>query len=496
MPSTFFGLDIGKTGLYAASVGLNTAAHNISNENTKGYSRQQINQQARQAADVYARYGQVGTGVEVTSIERVRDKYYDSKYRYNNAKQNEQSAKYTYNLQIEDYFNEMKEEGFTTQYNNIFSAFQELNGSPEDITIRTEVLNYAQSMADYMNDVQTKLTKLQQESNLDVSNCVDRINTYTDQIATLTKQINTVELAGGTANDLRDQRDLVLDKLSAMVPVDVTETKYGENKVDYIVKAGEFVLVNNNDNRELTVVSRETKNNNYDVVGLYDIYYYYDEETKSGTRFDVQAMNLGGQLRGTLDIRDGNNADTSSGKEINYKGIPYYINKIQNFKQAIADAFNSVQTSGINLYGDSSADTDFFTITSTGRLEVNKELMKDPMLLATTDKPLHEGVADASLVSKYLDIRDAKILDNNSATQYLEGIVGEIGVSTQKAKVFLSNYENIVQTIDTQRMSISGVDSDEETMSLQKYQEAYSLCSKIITVMAQCYDKLINETGV
>lgn len=351
-------------------------------------------------------------------------------------------------------------------------------------------------MADYMNDVQTKLTKLQQESNLDVSNCVDRINTYTDQIATLTKQINTVELAGGTANDLRDQRDLVLDKLSAMVPVDVTETKYGENKVDYIVKAGEFVLVNNNDNRELTVVSRETKNNNYDVVGLYDIYYYYDEETKSGTRFDVQAMNLGGQLRGTLDIRDGNNADTSSGKEINYKGIPYYINKIQNFKQAIADAFNSVQTSGINLYGDSSADTDFFTITSTGRLEVNKELMKDPMLLATTDKPLHEGVADASLVSKYLDIRDAKILDNNSATQYLEGIVGEIGVSTQKAKVFLSNYENIVQTIDTQRMSISGVDSDEETMSLQKYQEAYSLCSKIITVMAQCYDKLINETGI
>ena len=496
MPSTFFGLDIGKSGLYAASVGLSTAAHNISNENTKGYSRQQINQTARSAADVYARYGQVGTGTEVTGIERIRDKYYDSKYRYNNAKQNEQSSKYTYNLQIEDYFNEMKEKGFTTQYNEIFSAFQELNGSPEDITIRTEVLNAAQSMADYMNDVQPKLTKLQQESNLDVSNCVDRINTYTEQIATLTKQINIVELAGGTANDLRDQRDLALDKLSAIVPVDVTETKYGTNKVDYIVKAGEFVLVNNNDNRELTVVSRENKNNANDVVGLYDIYYYYDENTKTGTRFDVQAMNLGGQLRGTLDIRDGNNGDANAAKPVNYKGISYYINEIQDFKKAIADAFNAVQTSGINLKGESSANTDFFKITDTGVLEVNKDLMKDPSLLATTDKPLQDGVSDASLVSKFLDIRDAKILDNSSATQYLEGIVGEVAVSTQKAKVFESNYQNIVKTIDTERMSISGVDSDEETMSLEKYQEAYSLCSRIISVMSECYSKLINETGV
>lgn len=496
MPSTFFGLDIGKNGLYAASIGLNTAAHNISNENTKGYSRQQVNQTAKRAADVYARYGQVGTGVEVTSIDRVRDKYYDAKYRYNNAKHNEQIAKHTYDLQIEDYFNEMKEDGFTSEYNKIFSAFQELNGSPEDLTIRTEVLNYAQSMADYMNDVQTKLFKLQQESNLDVSNCVDRINTYTEQIATLTKQINTVELAGGTANDLRDQRDLVLDKLSEIVPVDVRETRYAENKVDYIVKVGEFTLVNNYDNRELTVVSRDDLNNPYDSVGMYDIYYYYDDVSKSGTRFDVQAMNLGGQLRGTLDIRDGNNADETSSKQIAYKGIPYYVNKVQKFKQAIADAFNDVQTSGINLYGNSSADTDFFVIADNGRLDINKELMKDPMLMATTDKPLQDGISDASLVTKFLEIRDAKILDNNSATQYLEGIVGEIGVSTQKAIVFERNYENIVQTLNTQRMSISGVDSDEETMSLQKYQEAYSLCSKIISVMSQCYNKLINETGV
>lgn len=496
MASTFFGLDIGKTGLFAAKAGLATTGNNVSNENTKGYSRQVVNQQAKTSLRVYASYGMIGTGVEVTSIERVRDIYYDNKYRSNYSKLGENSTKYSYNIQLEDSFNEMSESGFTTLFADMFASLQELKGTPDDITRRSEFLNYSQSLAEYMNEIKSRLTTVQMEANQEVSNSVSRINLYTDQIASLTKQINIVEMAGGTASELRDQRDNMLDSLSNIVPVNVTETKYENGKTDYLLRVGDFTLVNNYESHKLMLVTREDNNNKYDATGLFDIYYYYDDNDGTGTKFDVQSMNLSGSLRGILDIRDGNNADETSKASVNYKGIPHYINRIQEFKQAIADAFNNVHDKGIDLEGNSTAGVKIFEMSITGELSVNKDLLKKPSLMGATVNPLHQGVSDSSLIDEFLEIRDANILNNSTASEYLESIVTESGVSTQKSKLFEENYTTIVNTSDKQRMSISGVDGDEEAMNLQKYQEAYDICANVITVMTECYDKLINEMGV
>ncbi len=496
MASTFFGLDIGKTGLFAAKAGLATTGNNVSNENTKGYSRQVVNQQAKTSLRVYASYGMIGTGVEVTSIERVRDIYYDNKYRSNYSKLGENSTKYSYNIQLEDSFNEMSESGFTTLFADMFASLQELKGTPDDITRRSEFLNYSQSLAEYMNEIKSRLTTVQMEANQEVSNSVSRINLYTDQIASLTKQINIVEMAGGTASELRDQRDNMLDSLSNIVPVNVTETKYENGKTDYLLRVGDFTLVNNYESHKLMLVTREDNNNKYDATGLFDIYYYYDDNDKTGTKFDVQSMNLSGSLRGILDIRDGNNADGTSKASVNYKGIPHYINRVQEFKQAIADAFNNVHDKGIDLNGNSTAGVKIFEMSITGELSINKDLLKNPSLMGATVNPLHQGVSDSSLIDEFLEIRDANILNNSTASEYLESIVTESGVSTQKSKFFEENYTTIVNTSDKQRMSISGVDGDEEAMNLQKYQEAYDICANVITVMTECYDKLINEMGV
>lgn len=496
MASTFFGLDIGKTGLFAAKAGLATTGNNVSNENTKGYSRQVVNQQAKTSLRVYASYGMIGTGVEVTSIERVRDIYYDNKYRSNYSKLGENSTKYSYNIQLEDSFNEMSESGFTTLFADMFASLQELKGTPDDITRRSEFLNYSQSLAEYMNEIKSRLTTVQMEANQEVSNSVSRINLYTDQIASLTKQINIVEMAGGTASELRDQRDNMLDSLSNIVPVNVTETKYENGKTDYLLRVGDFTLVNNYESHKLMLVTREDNNNKYDATGLFDIYYYYDDNDKTGTKFDVQSMNLSGSLRGILDIRDGNNADGTSKASVNYKGIPHYINRVQEFKQAIADAFNNVHDKGIDLNGNSTAGVKIFEMSITGELSINKDLLKNPSLMGATVNPLHQGVSDSSLIDEFLEIRDANILNNSTASEYLESIVTESGVSTQKSKFFEENYTTIVNTSDKQRMSISGVDGDEEAINLQKYQEAYDICANVITVMTECYDKLINEMGV
>lgn len=512
MPSTFYGLNIATSGLLAAQAGIQTTGHNIANENTKGYTRQVATLQASLGSRVYAKYGMLGSGVEVTSIKQIRDSYYDVKYRNNAAKLQEYTTKANYTLQIEDFFNELETDGFTTEYNNIFSTLKSLQGNPSSLTYRTEFLNYCQSVADYFNEIQTKLVSLQRECNTEVSNMTDKINNLSSQIASLTKQINTVEMTGASANDLRDKRELLLDELSGIVPVDVSETTTSNGTTHYQVKVGGYALVNDYDAHELVLVARDNPNNQYDAPGLYDVYYYYDKESGSGTAFDVQSMGLSGELRATLDIRDGNNGvtnNTNPDAVVKYKGVPFYYEKVQEFKQTMADAFNSIHQNttiidengnevpaNYNLYGKTTEDIPIFKMSDNGVLSVNQNLLDDPSLLATSLYPIHDGIDDAGVLSKFLELQNAKIYRNGTAAEFLESIVTEISIDAKKSQTFEQNYTNIKTSIENQRLSVSGVDGDEEAMSLVKYQEAFDLSAKMISVMAQMYNKLINETGV
>lgn len=501
MPSTFFGLTIATSGLYTAQAALNTTAHNISNEKTTGYTRQVANQQAQTALRAYTTYGMLGSGVEVTSVSQIRDAYYDIKYRNNAALLGEQTVKYNYLLQIEDVLNEEKvETGFTTEYENFFNALNDLKNNASSNVIRDEVVNYASSLADFLNGAVTTLTKLQQEMNTEISNKVDQINTLSEQIASLTKQINTIELSGATANDLRDRRAVLLDNLSAIVPIEVNEEVSANGKTDFSVKVEGYTLVDNFNAKSLKVVSRTDKVNSTDITGLYDIYINYDEATGTGTKLDVQSSVSTGELRALFDLRDGNNGEVDSSnpssEAVNFKGIPYYLQSMNEFITALATEFNNVHSTGYNLYGDSTEDIDFFVIDSYGRLSVNQDIVKDVSLMAASKNPIQDGAGDGSLAEELYQLKDAKIINNTTSQEYLKSIVSDAAIDTKKSKTFYSYYTNIQNTVKNQRLSISGVDTDEESVNLVKFQEAYNLSAKMIQVMSEIYDKLINETGV
>lgn len=506
MASTFFGLNIATLGIYAAQAGLATTGHNVSNENTKGYTRQVVSQTAADALRFYAPYGMVGSGVQVTGIDQMRDAYYDVKYRSNQAKLGEYSTKYTYTLQLEDYLNEVDAAGFTDEYENLFSALKSMEGNPSEVTYRTEFLNYCQSISEYFNDIQTKLTNLQQECNTEVSNMVDRINNISQQIAALTKQINTVELTGAAANDLRDKRELLLDEMSEIIPIEVKEIKGINGNSEFYVKVQGVTLVDTYESEQLYTVERKELHNSMDSAGLYDIYF-------QGTKLDVHAMDLTGSLRATMDIRDGNNGTVEAGNSnceaVKYKGTPYYINRIQEFKKTLADTFNDIHQNltrkdengndvpaNYNLYGDTTQDIPIFVISDNGVMSVNKDLLDDPSLLATSIYPIHDGVEDSGLVSELLKVQEKPIFNNSNAQSFLRSIVVEIAIDVSKAKTFDKNYSNIKSSITNQRLSVSGVDGDEEAMNMVKYQEAFELSSKMISIMQQIYDKLINEMGL
>ncbi|NLL72503.1 MAG: flagellar hook-associated protein FlgK, partial [Clostridiales bacterium] len=176
MGSTFFGLNIGQTGLYAYKAALDTTAHNITNIETPGYSRQVMGQQAGRALKLNSTYGMAGTGVSVTGVDQLRDEYYDLKFRKNNTILGEYATKSHYMTEIENYFNEVSLEGFTTAFDSMYNSLQELANNPASLTVRSQVINYGKSLTDYFNSLSENLKNIQEECNFEIRNMVDKVN--------------------------------------------------------------------------------------------------------------------------------------------------------------------------------------------------------------------------------------------------------------------------------------------------------------------------------
>ena len=139
MASTFFGLTIAYTGLQAAQTSINVTSHNLANINTKGYTRESASTKAADALRTYARYGTLGSGVVVDAINQTRDSYYDEKYRNNNTNYGQYNVKNSYMSQIENYLNEFTLKGYSTEYENFFSALNQLDRTPADKIGRAHV---------------------------------------------------------------------------------------------------------------------------------------------------------------------------------------------------------------------------------------------------------------------------------------------------------------------------------------------------------------------
>ncbi len=320
MPSQFFGLMIGYSGLTASQVAQNTTANNIANINTKGYSKQELKTTAAEALRTYTTYGMAGAGVAAKSIDQLRDSYIDLKYWENQTLLGEYSKKQTYTLEIENYFIDTSTvPGFNTIYTeNFFNALSALEDDPGTTTTRTAFLGRAQSLCEYFNEMAQTLENVQKNLNNELFDAVDKVNSIASQIASLNEQINVIEIKGVTANELRDQRALLVDELSTYVNVETEEMEiYNYSDPDNPTGVKRFIvnisngcaLVDGYDFNELVCRSREKKINQSDIDGLYDIYW-----KNSGSKFAPLAENQSGEIKALMELIDGNNKEYFDGK--------------------------------------------------------------------------------------------------------------------------------------------------------------------------------------
>lgn len=611
-----FGLHIGSSALSSFQVATNTTANNIANVKTTGYTRQEATLQAKDAINVTARYGSVGTGVTVTSIKQQRDLYYDNKYWENNSCYGRYEQKLYYMEQIQNYFkdNGSSVKGFSSVFSQMFSDLDTLRSKPSDKTVRNQFISSAQSLCTYFNQMSDNLSKLQDDCNEEIRNNVDKINSISEKISLLNKEINQIETGTGVeASSLRDERANLIDSLSKIVNVSYNETEvqntYGDNLggTNFSLYINGEKVVEGKDYRKLICESSKTKNNQTDNDDLYKIYW---EDTKM--EFSATAGTAGGSLKALFEVRDGDNLENFKGKvtkadsysltventsidnikslnlpdkdgkitvnnitysydsweaqvdaqgniksvtfnlskdkaiadpektvaegyllnagsAINARGIPYYMTQLNEFVRNFSEMFNQIESKGQNLNGDT-PPTFFEAITNTAKVydfseseaysklpdgqtatinsssntyyrmtaanfSVNKDVMNDVSLFATATDYVKTDSCD--IVDELKKLQSEKtVYRGDKAESFLETIISNVSVDTEKAETYNKLYSNLEQTIANQRTSVSGVDEDEEALNLVKFQYSYNMASKIISVMNQMLDKLINDTGV
>lgn len=345
MASTFFGLNIAVSGMNTYNAVLNTTAHNISNTKTAGYSKQVVNQQAKKALSLKTSFGMQGTGVEVTEIVNTRDSYYDYKYRKSTTTLGYYDTAKYYMSSIEDYLyvKDEKSGGLSTSLDSFFKALINMTTDSTDTTKRAETAGYADALGEYARKMSTNLQTLQNDINTEISSTVKQINAYAEQLAALTKQINSLEVYGNQANDLRDQRARILDELSQLADVEVTEKnpETGNGLHQYIVALGGNILVDTYNYKTISVEASKTKDNQCDVQGLYGL------KWSDGQSFNIRNTILGGKLQALFELRDGNNGENFTAKLTdNGKGSGSCIGTDKNNNSTITLSAKSV--SGAN----------------------------------------------------------------------------------------------------------------------------------------------------
>lgn len=233
MANGMAGLYVGTTGLRSAQSALNTTAHNLSNINTSGYTRQQVTfsdtQYMKVGSNNATTTGTYGLGVTVSEIRRIRDQFIDNAYRSENARLGFYNSQYKAVEEVEDQFGEMQGVTYQQQLTKLYDSINELTKNPTSTVARSSLIQNATAFLNRSESVYKGLRDYQTTLNTEINNMVTNINKLGNKIYELNKKIAKVESTGvEKANDLRDQRDAALDELSGYIDIDYYEEKNGE----------------------------------------------------------------------------------------------------------------------------------------------------------------------------------------------------------------------------------------------------------------------------
>jgi flagellar hook-associated protein 1 FlgK len=461
MAGLFDGLELGKRALSAQQLWLNTIGHNISNVNTPGYTRQRVTLNTTYPMETPV--GLVGTGVMAIDVNHVRDLFLNQQYRQENKALGEWTSLEKTLSQVEAVFSEPNSDSLGDLLDNFWAAWSDLANNPESVAARTALKEQTNLLTNGFQRVYAQLTDLRLSVDKDIDLMVDDINNLSTEIASLNQQIVRAELDGDSANDLRDRRDYLIDQLSQYVNVSAVERE--NNSVTVMI--GSLAIVDGSSSLQLGM----SKVSGGRIAS--------SEIVWAGTDKTIKV--LGGQLKGLIETRD--------------EVVPKYLERLDDLAETLVTSVNALHR---NAYGlDGSTGLNFFDPlkTSASNIQLDQMIELDVNRIAASQGG---EVGDNVNALAIADLKNTALMMRGTASinEFYNAMIGELGVETGKAKHLKENYELLVEQIENARQSVQGVSLDEETTQLIKYQHAYDAAARVITVMDQALDTVINNMGM
>lgn len=608
MGSAFFGIHVARSAMNVARGGLDVVAHNTANAENQAFSRQFVEHRATSPLSLRNSRGMIGTGAAIYGVGQHRDAFLDRMFRNERASLGQHQTANQRLRQMELSLNELRGTGPLGNFGNFFSSMQNLATSVSDLVLRNSVLQASRGITETVTAQARSLRQQQIDTNHEVELTVRNINSLGQRIRSLNEQISRTEASGSRANDLRDERNRLIDELSLLVNVEVKEIElneefaagnfpnpeeHGRSRLRTIISINGYDFINGLHIRPLEVVARQPgeERNPTDAPGLLDIRFI------GGSPFNIYSNTLRGQLRGLIDVRDGNNGlfvsasaaegnltvDTSVvpntiiitgpirddlnqngvirimnaagpgfievryenlvfdeaagsytlelsqelpagwvvgsveiGRASNFKGIPHYMNKLNELVRTFSQAINDGRTrNGDPIPGSipredrvPAADGmvhDIFVLGNTGvpnwrsqalfNFAVNEVLAHNPGLMsvssiASMGESHNDVVEGFNKVGNYVGL-----FSEGRLNDFLISMSGELGIDIELATRFQSNHTDTTSGIHNQRLAVSGVDISEEMLSMLRWQQIYVAAANLINVLDGIYDTTINRLG-
>ena len=536
--SLFGSLYVGVSGLQMGQNALNTTAHNMSNMDTVGYTRQQVQQGTRlyntiSTSASAVSYQQVGLGVNYSQVKQIRDYFLDKTYRRESGR----SAYYDVSLsaveEIENLLQELEGEAFADSIENLWGSVQDLARDPGNAVNQGVFVQRCHEFLTRGQAVYQGLSEYQDKLNYKISEQVKTINAYGKRIAELNMEIMKIE--GGKiekANDLKDERNQLIDELSAMGYIDCRTDVDGNVLIKFEGK--DFVKMDSAN--EICLYTDE-------VTGFYTPYWKQLAETKvvngvetiditgaelfnmrqtisTDTNTDIGALKAmmfaRGDRRATFkDLEDADTYDRDISQSIimNVQAefdrlmhdVATGINKVLKEAAEAATAKNPDSTymrdekgNPFTIFNTQTGETDEDAFTVENMI-INGEVKQAPSLLGfkKDDGQVDQETADAlkNLFTEETHTLNPNVKTTTNYINFYNNLVSQVATTGDVLYGISANQQITVDNTAAAREQVLGVSSDEELSNMIMFQNAYNASSRYINVISELMEHVINTLG-
>jgi len=432
---------IGIQALEASQGAINATSNNIANANTPGYTREvpqftetplnQVNDQL------------LGGGVSLNGLQSVRDELLNLQIQQQTSSQSSVDTQSTSLQQVQTYFTSTGGD-IASALSSFSSSLAELSANSSDAAVQQTVLSSGQNLANAFNSTANGLTSVQSAANTQVTQTIAQINTLTNQIAQLNGQLWQLQASGQDGGTVQDQRDQAVLQLSQLTNIAVTQSSDGEtittgNGSPLVMGSQSFSLQTATGSNGMQQVLDSSGNN-------------------------ITASIQGGQLGGAIQIRD--------------QVIPGYLNQLNTLATQFGASFNAAQAQGFDSNGNKGQN--FFTVPSVNAAAGFSVAITNPALIAVSSDGSSGSNGNVANLSATLT---SKLPSGQTPAQAYASLVYQVGNATSTATSQSSAIGQNLLQLTNQQSSISGVNIDEETTNLIKYQQAYEAAARIVSTI-------------